>query len=133
VLPVATQVVVVTALLMRVMRASMIEELGREYVLAARARGADRGRAARHARRNALIPVVTVAGQLVAFSMEGSVAVEVVFNRQGMGWWLAESATQLDIPVLMAACLFFGLVFVLVNLVIDILYAAIDPRIRFSP
>lgn len=131
-LPVATQVVVVTALLMRVMRASMIEELSREYVLAARARGADRRRAAGHARRNALIPVVTVAGQLVAFSMEGSVAVEVVFNRQGMGWWLAESATQLDIPVLMAACLFFGLVFVVVNLIIDILYAAIDPRIRLS-
>lgn len=132
VLPVTTQAVVVTALLMRVMRAGMIEELSREYVLAARARGADRRRAAFHARRNALIPVVTVAGQLVAFSMEGSVAVEVVFNRQGMGWWLAESATQLDVPVLMAACLFFGLVFVLTNLVIDILYAAIDPRIRFS-
>ncbi len=133
VLPVLTQVIVVVALLMRVMRSGMIEELSRDYVMTARAKGADdRTVYLRHARKNALIPVVTVAGQLAAFSMEGSIAVEVVFNRHGMGWWLAESATQLDMPVLMAICLFMGLVFVLVNLIIDILYAAIDPRIRLS-
>ncbi|MBR9985071.1 MAG: ABC transporter permease [Desulfosarcina sp.] len=131
VLPVTTQVIVVVALLMRVMRSGMIEELSKDYVITARAKGADdRTVHLRHARKNALIPVVTVAGQLVAFSMEGSIAVEVVFNRQGMGWWLAESATQLDMPVLMGMCLFMGLVFVITNLVIDILYAAIDPRIR---
>ncbi len=131
VLPVTTQVIVVMALLMRVMRSGMIEELSKDYVITARAKGADdRTVHLRHARKNALIPVVTVAGQLVAFSMEGSIAVEVVFNRQGMGWWLAESATQLDMPVLMGMCLFMGLVFVITNLVIDILYAAIDPRIR---
>jgi len=128
---VTTQVIVVVALLMRVMRSGMIEELSKDYVITARAKGADdRTVHLRHARKNALIPVVTVAGQLVAFSMEGSIAVEVVFNRQGMGWWLAESATQLDMPVLMGMCLFMGLVFVITNLVIDILYAAIDPRIR---
>jgi len=133
VLPVITQVIVVVALLMRVMRSGMVEELSRDYVVTARAKGADRRTVHFvHARKNALIPVVTVAGQLVAFSMEGSVAVEVVFNRQGMGWWLAESATQLDMPVLMAVCLFMGVVFVLVNLVVDILYAAIDPRIRLA-
>jgi peptide/nickel transport system permease protein len=64
--------------------------------------------------------------------MEGSIAVEVVFSRQGMGWWLAESATQLDMPVLMSVCMFMGAVFVVSYLVIDIMYAWIDPRIRLT-
>jgi ABC-type dipeptide/oligopeptide/nickel transport system permease component len=133
VLPVTTQVIVVVALLMRVMRSGMIEEISRDYVTTARAKGADRRTIyLLHARRNALIPVITVAGQLVAFSMEGSIAVEVVFNRQGIGQWLAASATQLDMPVLMCMCLFMGVVFVITNLIIDILYAHIDPRIRLG-
>ena len=74
----------------------------------------------------------TVAGTLVALLMEGSVAVEIIFNRQGIGWWLATSAIQLDMPVLMAICLFMGVVFVTVNLIVDILYAVIDPRIRLD-
>jgi peptide/nickel transport system permease protein len=131
VLPVLTYVIVVVALNMRVMRSGMIEELSKEYVVTARAKGADKKTIhIKHARRNALLPVVTVAGQLMAMSMEGSIAVEVVFNRQGIGWWLAESAIQLDMPVLMCICLFMGIVFVITNLTLDILYAYIDPRIR---
>jgi peptide/nickel transport system permease protein len=133
VLPVMTYVIVVVALNMRVMRSGMIEELSKDYVITARAKGADKNTIhIRHARRNALLPVVTVAGQLVAMSMEGSIAVEVVFNRHGIGWWLAESATQLDMPVLMCICLFMGIVFVITNLTLDILYAYIDPRIRLT-
>lgn len=133
VLPVMTYVIVVVALNMRVMRSGMIEELAKDYVITARAKGANKRTIhIKHARRNALLPVVTVAGQLVALSMEGSVAVEVVFNRQGIGWWLAESATQLDMPVLMCICLFMGIVFVITNLTLDILYAYIDPRIRLN-
>lgn len=132
-MPVFTQVVVVVALLMRVMRSSMIEEISKEYILTARAKGADRKTVYfKHARKNALIPVVTVAGWLVAFSMEGSISVEIIFNRQGIGWWLAQSAIALDIPVLMGVCMFFGLVYVIANLIIDILYAYIDPRIRLT-
>ena len=132
-MPVFTQVVVVVALLMRVMRSSMIEEISKEYILTARAKGADRKTVfSKHARKNALIPVVTVAGWIVAFSMEGSISVEIIFNRQGIGWWLAQSAVALDIPVLMGVCLFFGLVYVIANLIIDILYAYIDPRIRLA-
>jgi peptide/nickel transport system permease protein len=132
-MPVFTQVVVVVALLMRVMRSSMIEEISKEYILTARAKGADKKTVFfRHARKNALIPVVTVAGWLVAYSMEGSISVEIIFNRQGIGWWLAQSAIALDIPVLMGVCLFFGLVYVIANLAIDILYAYIDPRIRLN-
>jgi peptide/nickel transport system permease protein len=133
VLPVMTYVIVVVALNMRVMRSGIIEELSKDYVMTARAKGADKRTVnIKHARRNALLPVVTVAGQLVALSMEGSIAVEVVFNRQGIGWWLAHSAIQLDMPVLMCICLFMGLVFVITNLTLDILYAYIDPRIRLN-
>ncbi len=133
VLPVFTYVIVVVALNMRVMRSGIIEELSKDYVITAKAKGADKKTVHfKHARRNALLPVVTVAGQLVALSMEGSIAVEVVFNRQGIGWWLAESAIQLDMPVLMCICLFMGVVFVITNLVLDILYAYIDPRIRLN-
>jgi peptide/nickel transport system permease protein len=133
ILPVLTYVIVVVALNMRVMRSGMIEEISKDYVMTARAKGADRKTIyIKHARRNALLPVVTVAGQLVAISMEGSIAVEVVFNRHGIGWWLAESAIQLDMPVLMCICLFMGVVFVVTNLTLDILYAYIDPRIRLN-
>lgn len=133
VLPVTTYVIVVVALNMRIMRSGIIEELAKDYVITARAKGADKHTVnVKHARRNALLPVITISGQLVALSMEGSISVEVVFNRQGIGWWLAESATQLDMPVLMCICLFMGVVFVVTNLVVDILYATIDPRIRLN-
>jgi len=133
VLPVITLTVVVCAILMRVTRSGMIEEMSKDYVTTARAKGVDEQTILiKHARRNALIPVITVAGTLVGFLMEGSVAVEIIFNRQGIGWWLASSAIQLDMPVLMAICLFMGLVFVSVNLIVDILYAVIDPRIRLN-
>jgi ABC-type dipeptide/oligopeptide/nickel transport system permease component len=133
VLPVLTYVIVVVALNMRVMRSGMIEELSKDYVITAKAKGADKRTIhIKHARKNALLPVITVAAQLIAMSMEGSIAVEVVFNRHGIGWWLAESAIQLDMPVLMCICLFMGIVFVLTNLTLDILYAYIDPRIRLN-
>jgi len=133
VLPVITLTVVVCAILMRVMRSGMIEEMSKDYVTTARAKGVDENTIlVKHARPNALIPVITVAGTLVGYLLEGSVAVEIIFNRQGIGWWLASSAIQLDMPVLMAICLFMGLVFVMVNLIVDILYAFIDPRIRLN-
>lgn len=133
VLPVITLTVVVCAILMRVMRSGMIEEMSKDYITTARAKGVDEKTILyKHARPNALIPVITVAGNLVGYLLEGSVAVEVIFNRQGIGWWLANSALQLDMPVLMAICLFMGVVFVTVNLVVDILYAVIDPRIRLK-
>ncbi|NNG00844.1 MAG: ABC transporter permease [Desulfobacteraceae bacterium] len=132
-LPVVTQVMVIIALLLRVMRSSMIEETSKDYIMTARAKGADKKTINfKHARKNALIPVVTVAGWLAAFSMSGSIEVEVIFTRQGLGWWLANAAIQLDIPVIMAMCMFMGIIIVTANLAVDILYAYIDPRIRLS-
>lgn len=133
VLPVVTECVVICAILMRVMRSGMLEEMSKDYVITAVAKGADKDTTVlKHARRNALIPVITVAGQLTAHLMEGSIAVEIIFNRKGLGWWLAHSAIQLDMPVLMTLCLFIAIVFVTTNLIVDIIYAYIDPRIRLS-
>lgn len=133
VLPVLTNVIVIFALLVRVMRSGMIEALSQDYILTAKAKGADpRTIHLKHARKNALIPVMTVSGVLIAGLMTGSISVEYVFNRQGMGWWLANSAIQLDVPALLSVCLFVGFVYVIANLLVDILYASIDPRIRLN-
>ncbi|PIE31753.1 peptide ABC transporter permease [candidate division KSB3 bacterium] len=133
VLPVLTNVIVIFALLVRVMRSGMIEALSQDYILTAKAKGADpKTIHLKHARKNALIPVMTVSGVLIAGLMTGSISVEYVFNRQGMGWWLANSAIQLDVPALLSVCLFVGFVYVIANLLVDILYASIDPRIRLN-
>jgi peptide/nickel transport system permease protein len=133
VLPVITLTVVQIALVMRIMRSSMLEALGKGYVLTARAKGAAmRTVIKRHARRNALIPVVTVSGWLFAQLMGGVVITETIFNRKGLGWWWARAATQLDIPAVLMAVLFNGVLFVLINLIVDILYAYIDPRVRLG-
>jgi ABC-type dipeptide/oligopeptide/nickel transport system permease component len=133
VLPVLTEVFVIFALLVRVMRSGMIEALSQDYVITALAKGADKKTVnLKHARKNALIPVMTISGHLAAGLMAGSIEAEYVFDRRGMGWWVASSATQLDMPALLAACLFVGFVFVITNLIVDMLYAYIDPRIRLS-
>ncbi len=133
VLPVVTQVTVVIAILVRVMRSSMLEEISKDYIITARAKGVDAHTIYhKHAKKNALLPAITVAGWLVALSIEGSVTVEFIFNRAGLGLLLVKAATQLDIPVVLAISLLLGLIYVVANLIIDILYAVIDPRIRLT-
>ena len=83
-----------------------------------------------HVFRNALIPVITVSGWLFAQLMGGVVITETIFNRKGLGWWWAKAATQLDIPAVLMAVLFNGALFVVINLIVDLLYAYIDPRVR---
>jgi len=133
ILPVITLTVVQCALVMRIMRSSMLEALGRGYVTTARAKGAsEKTVIKKHVRRNAMIPVITVSGYLFAGLMNGVVITETIFNRKGLGWWWWRSAVQLDIPSIMAAVLFNGVLFVLTNLIVDLLYAYIDPRIRLG-
>jgi peptide/nickel transport system permease protein len=133
VLPVVTQVTVVIAILVRVMRSSMLEEISKDYVITAKAKGVDQHTINhKHVRKNALLPAITVAGWLVALSIEGSVAVEFIFNRAGLGLLLVNAATQLDIPVVLAISVFLGLIYVVVNLIVDVLYAVVDPRIRLN-
>lgn len=133
ILPVITLTVVNLAFIMRLMRSSMLESLGRGYILTARAKGLDENSVVnKHARRNALIPVLTVSGYIFAAIVNGVVITETIFNYKGLGWWAWQSAINLDVPSILAFALFNGVLFVLTNLVVDLLYARIDPRVRLG-
>ena len=122
-----------SALILRLMRSSMLEALGQDYIRTALAKGADRKTVyRRHARRNALIPVVTISGLLVAGLMGGMVITETIFSRSGIGLWMARAAVQLDVSAIMFNVLFLATVYVAINLIIDLIYAYLDPRIRLS-
>jgi len=133
ILPVFTLTVVQMAFIMRLMRSSMLESLGRGYVLTARAKGlSERVVVNKHARRNALIPVITVGGYLFAGMVNGVVITETIFSFKGVGWWAWQSAVRLDIASVLGFALFNAVLFVLVNLVVDILYTRVDPRVRLG-
>jgi ABC-type dipeptide/oligopeptide/nickel transport system permease component len=133
VMPMVTLAYLSWAMIMRVMRSSMLESLRQDYVTTARAKGLrERTVINKHAKRNALLPVTTIAGTMFAGLMSGVVITETVFNRPGLGRFAASAATQLDIPSVLGFALFNGILFVLVNLVVDILYAYFDPRVRLE-
>ena len=133
VLPVITLTVVNTAFIMRLMRSSMLETLGKGYVLTARAKGLPESTVInKHARRNAMIPILTVSGYLFASIVNGVVITESIFDYKGLGWWAWEAAVQLDVPSLLAFALFSAVLFVVTNLVVDLLYVRLDPRVRLG-
>jgi len=133
ILPVTTLSVVSVAFIMRLMRSSMLESLGKGYILTARAKGlAERVVVNKHARRNALIPVITISGYLVAALANGVVITESIFTYKGIGWWAWQSAINMDIASVLGFALFNAVLFVLVNLVVDILYTRVDPRVRLG-
>lgn len=132
-LPALNLVIINAAMIMRLMRSSMLESLGQDYMMTARAKGADAKTLYRHhARRNALLPVITISGLTLAGLMSGMVITETIFARTGIGWWMAEAATQLDVPAIMFNVLFLGVVYVVINLIVDIIYAYVDPRVRLG-
>jgi glutathione transport system permease protein len=117
----------------RFTRSAFIDVLKEDYVRTARAKGLDEGTVVfRHALRNALIPVVTMMGLQFGFLLGGSIVVEVVFNWPGMGRLLVDAVEMRDYPVIQALVLLFSLEFILINLVVDLLYAVINPTIRFQ-
>lgn len=121
------------AALMRVMRTSMAEELNKEYVTAARAKGLpERTIILKHVLRNSLISVVTLAALLTASIISGSVVVEYVFNWPGLGREFIEALHGHEIDMIMAVTLVTGTAIIIANLVADILYAVLDPRIRYD-
>lgn len=133
VLPVLVLVFIQTAVMVRVTRSSMLEALGKTYITAARAKGLSKNEVIyKHARRNALIPVVTISGLLVGGMMTGLVITETVFIFPGIGNWAATAAQHFDVAVVTVYAMFSALVFVLANLIVDVLYAYIDPRIRLG-
>jgi peptide/nickel transport system permease protein len=121
-----------TALLMRLMRSSMVEELSKDYVTTARAKGLpERTVIRKHVLKNSLISVVTVTALQVAFIISGAVVVESVFAYPGIGRLLVDRISQHDFPVIQALVLLIGVAVLVMNLVADIIYAYLDPRIRY--
>ena len=121
-----------TALLMRLMRSSMVEELDKDYVRTARAKGLPERRVIRkHVLRNSLISVVTVAAIQVAFIISGSVVVEIVFSYPGIGRLLVNRVGNRDFPIIQGIVLIIGVAVITANFLADVLYAYLDPRIRY--
>jgi peptide/nickel transport system permease protein len=133
ILPVITLSYVSWALVLRVTRSSMLEVLRADYVTTARSKGLKEGMVIdRHAKPNALIPVATVGGIVMIGLMSGVVITETVFNYRGLGWWVATSAGQLDVISVLGFSLFYGVLVVCGNLVVDVMYAYLDPRVRLE-
>lgn len=133
VLPAITLGAPLAAVLARMTRTSVIEELRELYVLAARARGASRVRAVlHHAFRNSLIPIVTVLGLQVGAVLTGAVITEVIFAWPGVGRLLIQSINFRDYPLVQGCILLIALTYVVMNLLTDLVYGLLDPRIRYS-
>ncbi|KAA0253791.1 MAG: ABC transporter permease [Acidobacteria bacterium] len=129
VLPAVTLGLTMAALLSRMIRASLLEELSRPYVLAARARGEGRfGAALRHAGRNALPPVLVVAGLQFGSLLTGAVVTETIFAWPGIGRLLVQSIQRRDYPLVQGCVLFIAFVYTVVNAAVDVLAVALDPR-----
>ncbi len=121
------------ALIARQMRSGMLEVLGQDYIRTARAKGlTQQGTVYRHALRNALIPVITVIGLNFGYVLGGTVITETVFSMRGMGSLVVSSILDRDYPVVQGGVLVLALNFALVNLLVDIAYAAADPHIRYA-
>ena len=133
VLPILTLSYITWATFVRVTRSSMLETLRSEYVTTARAKGLpERDVIYKHARPNAMIPVTTLAGFSVVGMLGGVVITETVFNYPGIGQAAANAAAQLDVITVLGFAIFNGLILIVANLVVDVMYAVIDPRVRLS-
>jgi peptide/nickel transport system permease protein len=133
VLPAVTLGAALAAILARMTRASVLEELRELYVLAARARGASRIRAVvRHAFRNSLIPVVTIIGLQFGAVLTGTIITETIFAWPGVGRLLIQAINFRDYPLVQGCILFISFTYVMMNLLTDITYGLLDPRIRYD-
>lgn len=133
VLPVVTLATVQSAQIMRVMRSSLLDALSEDYVRTARAKGLPTNVVNRkHARRNALIPVITLSGFVLIGLINGVVITETIFNYPGLGQWAARAALNLDYASVLGFAVFAAVAVVLANLLVDVLYGIVDPRIRYG-
>ena len=133
VMPAITLGVGAAASIARFTRASMLEVLNQDYIRTARAKGLPETKVNLwHALKNAMIPVITVTGLQFGFLLGGTVVIESVFAWPGLGRLLVEAVDGRDYPVIQTLMLFFSLQFVVINLAVDLLYAAIDPRISYE-
>jgi peptide/nickel transport system permease protein len=132
VLPVISLSASYIALIARITRTSVLEVIGEDFIRTARAKGVKESAVLmQHALRNAAVPIVTIIGAGVAALISGVVVTESVFNLPGLGRLVVESVLARDYPVIQGLILLFSFVYILINLVVDILYTVFDPRIRY--
>jgi len=133
VLPVVVLTALTVSVLIRFVRSAMLEVLDQDYIKAAYAKGLP-GRIVlvRHVLRAGLVQIITVGGLALASLLSGTVLIEQIYSWPGLGQYAYRAALNLDLPAIMGVGLFVALVYILVNLAIDILYGVIDPRIRVS-
>ena len=122
-----------SALIMRLTRSSMLEVMRQDYIRTARSKGASENSINyQHALKNAVLPVVTIIGIEAAFLIGGLIVTETVFNIPGVARFLVEAIQWRDYPIVQNLVMFIALVVVVVNFAVDLTYAALDPRIRYS-
>ncbi len=132
-MPAVTLGVSGAAIIARLTRSSMLDVLSRDYIRTARAKGVrERGVVWGHALKNALIPVITIVGLQFGGLLTGAIVIEVVFTRQGLGYELVEAVQRRNYPVIQALVMFASIVYVFVNILVDVLYTYIDPRVRLT-
>ena len=132
-LPVLSLAFGLSAVVVRMTRSSMLEVLGQDFIRVARAKGLSTRRVLlRHTLRNALVPIVTVIGLQTGFLLGGVVITEQIFGLPGLGWTLLNGVYQRDYPVVQGTVMIFAVTFVLINLLVDLLYTYLDPRIRYE-
>jgi peptide/nickel transport system permease protein len=133
ILPWMTFALLFTALYVRMVRASVLEVLNEDYVRTARAKGASGRRVMiSHVLRNALLPIVTILGMDIALALGGAIFTESVFTLPGLGRTAVQALNTLDLPTVEGVVVFATLMIITFNLVVDLLYAWVDPRIRLA-
>lgn len=133
VLPVVTLVLISSAQIVRIMRSSLLDTLSQDFIRTARAKGLANAIVNRkHALRNALLPIVTLASFTLVGLFNGVIITESIFVYPGIGNWIAKAALEFDVPTVLAGAVFTAVTLVFANLLADILYALVDPRIRYN-
>jgi ABC-type dipeptide/oligopeptide/nickel transport system permease component len=133
ILPALTLAMASTAYIARITRSSVLDEINEMYIRAARAKGAGEARImVRHALRNALLPIITVVGVDFGSYLSGAVLTESIFAWPGLGRFTLDAILKRDLPAIQGAVLFMAILFMLVNLAVDLLYARVDPRIKLG-
>ncbi|MDH4035975.1 MAG: ABC transporter permease [Candidatus Krumholzibacteria bacterium] len=133
VLPAVTLAMASTAYVARITRSSVLDEINETYVKAARAKGAGEARImVRHALRNALLPIITVVGVDFGSYLSGAVLTESIFAWPGLGRFTLDAIMKRDLPAIQGSVLFMAILFMIVNLAVDLLYARVDPRVKLG-
>ncbi len=133
IMPVISLSLYPTAYIMRLMRSSMLDILGQDYMRTARAKGVNQFKSVfKHALRNAILPVITYVGPLTAYTLVGSFVVEKIFTIPGLGSEFIGSITSRDYTLIMGTTIFLATIMVIMNVIVDIVYKVVDPRIKLN-